>query len=215
MPDLQTLLSQIREDLQDTSVTPRHSDERLTMYLRDAILDYSQFFPYRQAATLAGSGSTFALPEDFISDITVESPRGYFLERRPTRPGIKYIDLDVRPLWYYIDGDSLYTVGYPSDDVYLTYNSLHALPEDHEDDEWICTVPVRDYELLRLYVQAKVYGIMRGKQSNLDRFKLGSGKRDDNPLEPEVSGLMDEYYRKIGLRQKVGAVYLHRTGRNR
>lgn len=215
MFDLRTLLDQIREDLQDTSATPRHSDSRLVMYLRDAILDYSQFFPYRQSAELEGSGSTFELPSDFVSDITVESPRGYFLERRPTRPGVRYLDLNVRPLWYYIDGDSLYTVGYPIDAVYLTYNALHVLPQDESDDSWECTVPEKDHELLRLYVQAKVYGIMRGKQSNLDRFKLGSGKRDDNPLEPEVSGLMEEYYRKIGLRQKVGAVYLHRTGRNK
>lgn len=215
MFDLQTLLDQIREDLQDTSATPRHSDSRLVMYLRDALLDYSQFFPYRQSAELEGSSSTFELPDNFLSDISVESPRGYFLERRPTRPGVRYLDLNNRPLWYYIEGDSLYTVGYPSDPVYLTYNSLHTLPQDEGDISWVCTVPEKDHELLRLFVQAKIYGIMRGKQSNLDRFKLGSGKRDDNPLEPEVYGLMEEYYRKIALRQKVGAIYLHRTGRNR
>jgi hypothetical protein len=52
---------------------------------------------------------------------------------------------------------------------------------------------------------------MRGRTAALDRFKQ-TGKRDDNPIIPEVDDLMDEYKEKIAERLGGKTVFLHRTG---
>ena len=64
-------------------------------------------------------------------------------------------------------------------------------------DAFVFEVPDADLELIRLYVKAKVYEQMRSKQAALDRFKLGSGSREDNPIAPEVEDLMKIYHEKI------------------
>ena len=70
-------------------------------------------------------------------------------------------------------------------------------------------------ELIRLYVKASCYEQMRSKQANLDRFKLGTGARDDNPIEPETRNLMVEYQWKITQRVAGGMIKLYRVGRAR
>lgn len=107
---------------------------------------------------------------------------------------------------------------YDTDTVLLTYAGMHTTPADVNDDTSDITIPDVDLELPRLYVQAKVYGQMRSKQSSLDRFKtrVSSGNtREDNPLGPEVETIMDEYYAKIAERIPGGTVRLSRPGRMR
>ncbi len=41
------LLADIRIDLKDTGTTPRWSDAALYLYAKDAIRDYSSYFPLR------------------------------------------------------------------------------------------------------------------------------------------------------------------------
>jgi hypothetical protein len=53
---------------------------------------------------------------------------------------------------------------------------------------------------------------MRARQSSLDRFKI-SGKRDDNPVEEEVTAMMSDYHRKVAERTRSQAIMLHRMGR--
>ena len=74
-------------------------------------------------------------------------------------------------------------------------------------------MPIADIELIRLYVVAKAYAQMRAKQSSLDRFKVGTGKRDDNPVAPEVTSLMDDYREKIAERIAGGYIALERLQR--
>jgi hypothetical protein len=62
-----------------------------------------------------------------------------------------------------------------------------------------------------LYVKAKVYEQMRSRQASLDRFKLGNGARDDNPLTPEVDDLMKVYHEKIAERIPGGNIELYRS----
>ena len=106
----------------------------------------------------------------------------------------------------YLNGDPL--DGY---DVLLSYDAFHDTPAT-KDAVFTLTVPTADEELLRLYVRAKAYGQTRSVQSSLDRFKLGAGRRDDNPLEPEFGNLMDEYQAKIAERYPGGVVKLYRPG---
>ena len=63
-------------------------------------------------------------------------------------------------------------------------------------------------------MKARAYGQMRNRQAALDRFKP-TGKRDDNPLEPEVEDLMQAFYDGIAERIPGGIVVLYRMGRMR
>jgi hypothetical protein len=45
---------------------------------------------------------------------------------------------------------------------------------------------------------------MRLAQASLDRFKPGSGDRDDNPMIPEFCQLMEEFHARVA--QKLGGV---------
>jgi len=210
-------LSDLRNDLDDTADTPRWSDEQLYVYTKDAIRDYSQFFPRRIDGTeLTLNGTAYDLPSDYVEAITVESPEHRFLEDREERPGIRYFDKS-KPLFYYIEGSSLYLQGTPldGDGIYLTYYALHDIPASETDSTFVFTVPDRDIELLRIYVKAKVFERQRGKQSRLDSYKPGSGRRDDNPLSPEINVLMEDYHAKIASRIPGGVIKLYRPGRMR
>lgn len=207
-------LKDLREDLQDTGSSPRWTNYLLWMYTKDAVRDYSIWFPYQKdRVTLVESGAGYALPDDFSEDILVECPEDTFLERRRSRPGVKFIT-QTRPYFYWVEGDRLYLNGTPTDDVLLTYNAVHPVPTSEKNiPTFTFTVPDGDLEMLRLYVKAQVHSQMRQKQARLDRFEPGSGRRDDNPLAPETDTLMREYYNKIAIRTSGGAVRLHRPGR--
>jgi hypothetical protein len=210
------LLADIRTDLKDTNATPRWSDATLFLYVKDAIRTYSLYFPLRmdQAVLVAANGA-YPLPADFISDVAVECPENVFLERRLSRPGRRY-PTQYRPLFYWIAGSRLYINGSPNgDDVLLTYNARHPLPANSEDAAFELTLPELDEELIRIYVKAKANEQVRGQQSNLDRFKPGTGDRTDNPLAPEVADLMQDFYAKIAERTTGGTINLYRPGRSR
>jgi hypothetical protein len=92
---------------------------------------------------------------------------------------------------------------------------VHTIPSTYLSTSTVMTFPTSDEELIRLYVKAKANEQTRTKQSALDAFKLGSGRRDDNPVAKEVGTLMDEYYAKIAERTPGGFVSLYRPGRPR
>ena len=212
-----SLLADIRADLQDTAANPRWKDDTLFVFTKDAVRDYSIWFPRRvDRLGLALIEGKYPLPLDYIEDIQVESPLDNFLERRLDRPGVKY---RRSSLYYFIQGGSLYLSGAPlggggtgSSGVFLTYLASHPVPGSVDDREFILTVPDSDIELVRLYVKAKVNGQMRQRQAALDRFKP-VGERTDNPLEPEVDNLWGEYYAKIAQRIPGGVISLYRAGR--
>jgi hypothetical protein len=223
-------LAEMRSDLQDEGTTQRWSDKMLYIYTKDGIRDYSTWFPKRVdrlVLTLSPDGQSYPLPVDYIEDISVECPIDTFLERRATRPGLRYRNTP-RPFSYYVSGGGLY-ISAPADNAWLqnlfsspaevtvnlTYFSSHPVPASEADTTFALTIPDADVELIRLYIKAKVYSQMRGKQAALDRFKLGTGKRDDNPLLPEVDDLMAEYHRGIAERLPGGCIYLYRPGRMR
>jgi hypothetical protein len=204
-------LADIRADLLDTSDKPRWPDATLYTFTKDALRDYSTWFPRRiDRSELAPTEGKYPLPTDFIEDIQVECPLDTLLERRLDRPGVKY---RRNSLYYFIQGGSLYLAGTPlGDDLFLTYLASHPVPAASDDADFQLTVPDADIELIRLYVKAKVYGQMRTKTASLDRFKP-VGDRQDNPLQPETEDLMGEYYAKIAQRIPGGVISLYRAGR--
>jgi len=206
-----TLLTDIRADLQDTSTKPRWSDDTLFVFTKDAVRDYSTWFPRRiDRLELVLTEGKYPLPLDYIEDIQVECPLDTFLERRLDRPGVKY---RRSSLYYFVQGGSLYLSGAPlGEGPYLTYLASHPVPADVRDTTFTFTVPDSDIELVRLFVKAKVNGQMRQRQAALDRFKP-VGERTDNPLEPEVDNLWDEYYAKVAQRIRGGVISLYRVGR--
>lgn len=212
----------IRTDLKDTGPTPRWADNDLYIFWLDAIRDYSLWFPYVPDRTqLLGTGTgPYTLPSEIVDVIFVEVPEHRFLEERTPRPGVQYPSQTGRPFYWYLLGGSLFldVAPYDTDEILLTYAAMHSTPDSVNDDTDDITIPDVDLELPRLYVQAKVYGQMRQRQSSLDRFKtkVSSGNtREDNPLGPEVQTIMDEYYMKIAERIPGGSVRLSRPGRMR
>ena len=208
-----TLLADIRADLQDTSEKPRWANDTFYVYAKDALRDYSLWFPRRiDRMELTSLEGKYPLPNDFIEDIQVECPLNTLLERRLDRPGVKY---RRNNLYYFIQGGSLYLAGTPlGERVYLTYLASHPVPGSSAEMDFVLTVPDADIELVRLYVKAKIYGIMRGKTATLDRYKP-VGDRQDNPLQPETDDLWSEYYAKIAQRIPGGVISLYRVGRLR
>jgi hypothetical protein len=212
----------LRIDLKDDGSTKKFSDETLYTFWVDAVRDYSGWFPYIPAKEeLSGSGTgPYTLPTDFSAVIFVEVPENRFLEERRPRPGVRYPTRSTRPFYWYLMGGSLYLDTSPldTDGVYLTYEAVHDIPDSIDDDTHITSIPDRDLELPRLYVQAKVYSQMRTRQAALDRFKTrvsAGNTREDNPLDPEVDTIMNEYYAKIAERIPGGVVKLSRPGRMR
>ena len=210
-------LAELRQDIQDTGATPRWSDQMLYVYTKDAIRDYSQWFPKRvDRLLITPADSVYALPADYVDDVLVECPLDRFLERRHEIPGRRYGSL-TRPLYYHIQGGNLYLQGNPleGDSLYLTYEAIHPIPASETDSPFVFTVPDSDMELIRIYVKAQVHGQMRSKQARLDRFEPGSGRRDDNPLTPELSNIMDDYHEKIATRLRGKVIKLYRVGFSR
>jgi hypothetical protein len=207
------LLSDARNDLMDTGATPRWSNEVLYLYTKDGIRDYSLWFPKRiDRLEVFPSGDAYPLPVNYIQDIHVECPKDKYLERREVRPGSRR-PTRTSVTSYYLQGGSLYLNSpLPDTPIYLTYFATHPVPASKDDDDFVLTVPDADIELLRLFLRAKTYGQMRGKQAALDRFKP-AGKRDDNPLEPETDDLWAMYYRRIAERISGGVINLYRLGR--
>lgn len=209
-------LLDLRTDLQDTSTTQRWSDKILWVYTKDAIRDYSTWFPKRvdrYAMTLVNG--VYALPLNFLVEIHVEAPDGNYLEKRQEIPGTKLrkrLVAPIMPFYYFVEGGNLY-LGAPSDEVHMTYQASRTVPTSETHAAFVFEISDSDLELVRLYVKAKVYEQMRSRTAALDRFKLGSGKRDDNPLAPEVADLMLVYHQKIAERYPGGNIALYRSGR--
>jgi len=214
MTTWETLRDEIREDIEDTKANPRYSDALLLTYAKDAIKDYSNWFPQRTDQTLlSGTGKgPYTLPTDLVNILFLECPANRFLERRIARPGTRYPKITGRPFFFYKTGGSLYLDGSPlaGETVLLTYEATHTIPTG---DSTVLTIPIHDEELIRLYVKAKVYERIRTKAARLDRYR--DDDRDDNPITPEVRNLMRDYDKKMAERYEGGTIMLHRQGRMR
>jgi hypothetical protein len=102
-----------------------------------------------------------------------------------------------------------------SDAVLLSYYGVHGLPADAADVTFDLTVPLRDIELLKLYILGRVFQRARSRQSMLDRFKLGTSDRTDNPITPEVNDFLVQYENKLQERVGGKTVFLHRERRRK
>lgn len=207
------LLSDIRVDLKDATGS-KFSDETLFIWFKDAVKDYSGWFPLEQdrVEMTLDSNYSAALPTDFLQEYHVECPPDTFLEKRLPAGGIKFTT-PSSPTLYYLSGGRLYLDAAPPDTCYLSYGALHTIPANYLMTTTVLSIPPRDEELIRLYVIAKANEQTRTKQTSIDRFKLGAGRRDDNPVAVEVETLMDEYLAKIAERSSGGAIKLFRPGR--
>jgi hypothetical protein len=224
-------LAEIREEINDTGSTKRYSDGTLWRYTRDAILDYSSWFPMRVDGVVLTpdpiSAKKCALPADFIDEVSVECPEGTFLERRQSQPGVRYVQSSTL-MFYTKDAGAIYLNADPGDnDVVLAYYATHTIPPkpveptdpptppEEGEEEWEFTVPDVDLELIRMYVVGRVLTYIRTQQSRLDRFKVSSGARDDNPVEPETTDYMLDYDKGIAERRSGGGVRLYKPSRYR
>jgi hypothetical protein len=211
------LLADIRSELKDSGLTPRWTDRELYLYAKDAILDYSTWFPRRIDRTeLTLINGAVTVPANFVEDILVEYPLDTTLERRVFRPGAVFGAVTPslyghQPGYYYIQGGNLYVCGLLDQKVFLTYMACHSLPTSETDALTVLSLPDIDAEIIRTYMKWKCYGGMRARQASLDRFKP-VGTRTDNPLTPETENLYEVYLQMIAQRTPGGIVILYKTG---
>ena len=213
-----SFLAEMRIELDDLGTTPRWADSVLYIFLRDGIWDYSQYFPIREdhVALVAAIGDDrkYVLPSSFMDDILVECPSGNYLDVRRERPGVR-LSASSSPLFYYVDAGSLYLDASPGGTpVLLSYYGAHGIPANATDTTFALTVPQSDLEVLKLYVQARVNVLIRTRQAQLDRFKLGSGARTDNPIVEETTDFFARYNSAIAMRLRPVAIRLYRPRRN-
>jgi hypothetical protein len=213
------LLEEIRAvDIDDTSETPKYSDKALYAYLRAAIGDYSQFLPLRKVDVVLvpdlGNPKKFALPSDFLAEISVACPADRLLEPRRGRLGAN-VHPGNRPFFYSVENTTaLYLDTDPGENgVVLTYDAVHPLPTSETEAAFEFTIPLADIELIKLYIVAKVNVKIRNSQSKLDRFKLGGGARTDNPITEEVEDFFAEYKSKLSQRIPARSITLFRPRR--
>lgn len=200
------LLAAIRIDLKDTSDKPRWSDDTLFLFAKDAVRVYSQDCPrYMFRTRLIAENGTYPLPANFLSVSTVEVAEGEYLELFEPRPGRRLRTPSV-PTKYFLAGGRLHLDLPPADGnaVLLSYKAGHDLPASKDDRSCVMSIPDEDEELIRLYIRARAVDQIRTSQASLDRFKAGSGDRDDNPLMPESRELMMEFRRRMA--EKLGGI---------
>ena len=210
---------ELRIELDDSGATPKWDDATLFTYLREALADYSQYFPLvSEVAALTVSLTNplkYCLPTDFLEENQVQSPAGNILELRRGRSGSR-LSSGEHPLFYYVDGTFLFLDANPgSSAVLMTYDAIHSMPANMTDDAFVLSVPSVDIELIKLYIVGKVNTRQRNAQSRLDRFKLGTGTREDNPMRMETEDFFARYYQKIAERMRPEAKYLQRPRRYR
>jgi hypothetical protein len=213
-----SFLAELRIELNDTGTTPRWADNVLYILTREGIWDYSQYFPMRvDHATLVADPTNdkkYALPSSFIDDIFVECPSGNYLDVRRERPGVR-LSTSNSPLFYYVDAGYLYLDTTPGGDaVLLSYYGAHGIPASATDTTFSLTIPNSNLEVVKLYVQARVNVLIRTRQAQLDRFKLGTGTREDNPITEESTDFFARYNEAIAKRLRPTAVRLYRPRRN-
>jgi hypothetical protein len=210
------LLSELRVDIDDTSAQPKFSGKLLYSYLREAVSDYSQFLPLVfedvELTQDTDNSKKFALPTNFIEDVSVSCPAGRYLEPRRGRLGTK-VSQSATPLFYHTDSNSfLYLDADPGKDaVLLSYKALHPIPASETAVDFMFTIPDANMELVKLYMEGKVNTKIRNTQARLDRFKLTAGSRSDNPMTEEVQDFFDEYRRKLRERIPSAPVTLYRV----
>ena len=210
--------AELRIEIGDTGATPRFSDAVLWTYTRDAIIDISRYPSLARRvdrAVLAVDPENprkFALPVDYLSEIFVECPLDTILEPRQLQIG-SHFHTSSRLSTYSIDRANLYLNGDPTSDVYLTYLASHPYPANAADGSFVFTIPQKEMDLVRLYALGRVLKWMRVQQSKLDRFKVGGGARDDNPIFPETLDLEKTYTEALNERLPSGGVLLYRPGK--
>jgi hypothetical protein len=206
-------LATIREEIKDNGATVRYSDSLLLGFTKDAIRDYSTFFPkivvQEELCPDDVTPLAYCMPEEISEIIEVQCPLGTFLQERVDRLGRKVVVTD-RLLFYAFDDDHVYFNAAPhdGDTPYITYARSHDVPCDVEDCTFTFSIKDADLELIKLYVQGKVQIRVRGDQSKLDRFKVTSGVRDDNPMDVEATDYMARYHEKIVQRIRGGTIQL-------
>ena len=207
-------LTELRSELNDEGATPKFSDDLLYTFLRDGIWAVSEWLPrdFGRVVLTAEEADPkkFALPADFIEEYLVEVPEDNALSMRFVRPGVRR-STSARPLFYWTNAGFLFLDAEPgANAVLISYYGVHGIPAASDDLTFELTVPLRDVELLKIYILGRAYQRERSKQSMLDRFKLGTGDREDNPVSNEVNEFYVRFEKKMEERVGGKAIFLSR-----
>lgn len=162
MTTLETLIDQVEADLGDSGNTYFAAAD-IERWLRDGIVDYSDYFPRVKTAEITTSANdrTYDLAADFIAVISVEYPAGEeparYLKRRPyTHPDFWREDgyYDIVPRSDDTDLNELYISTKPaaSETITVQYQALH---DNSIAAAGTLTVPARHHYLLRAYARWK------------------------------------------------------------
>jgi hypothetical protein len=151
---LATFRDTVRTILTDKTI---YRDSLITAWIKDAIRDYSYYFPLEKELKIDCTAGTREYSLSAIMPvmgiISVEYPDGedpprFLLRQAETHPAFRDLpvyDLRDGSTQYLIIGESPAT----ADDIILNYQTLHIVPSSDSDT---LTVPEHHGELIRLYV---------------------------------------------------------------
>lgn len=198
----------IRMDTRDTGATPRLSDELAFLYLCYAVQEYSYWNP-RHADVLVTLDNTksFAVPEDFIGEISLEVPLGRYLNHLQPTDGNRYVSLagypiaeGIYPKAYHVDMGKVFLSQPFTGQARLTYRATHLLPANKDDIHFEFGFPAEDERILNLGIRGYNVEAIRSKQANLDRFAADPGNRKNNPMAAESGLLLQEFRTQLQLK---------------
>lgn len=181
------------------------SDAELTVYLKDALNEYSYRFPLRSVADNAAAAS-IAPPTDMV----------------PGEGSVNQVQVgsNLWSQWTIAEGESLPTSGKfwywrggtitfastPTTTISVWYGAVWPFPAT---DGAAFTLPAADEELLVLYGAIKFHQKLGTVAAKLDRFKE-RGERDDSPLVMMHEVLLKQYEQLVASRRPHGSVRIRK-----
>jgi len=196
--------------LSDTAASRWTSDELLE-YVRAALDEYSQYFPFVTAVTPTGADGVYTMdPEWTVTGVSHLDASDYeqFLEELRLLPG-RGLSQSSRGWWRV--GDTLYVRPTTLDSVAVYLTTRHTIPTS---DASVLTVPSTDEQMIVDFICGMAVERFSIKTALLDRWRE-KGKRDDNPVEVPRSVFRKNFERAILARLSKATLRKYTSGRDR
>lgn len=220
----------IRVELKDTGGSEKWSDAELLAWAQMGMRDISKQMPITKQLALTPTSGTrsyvLTMTDRTGPILLVEHPDGIFLEKMNYKPGTStwyphapaYLlkgYMEVGDGWWEMrvgDDDTLFLTQDPDTeyDITVHYSAQRNIPtlDASAIDLWD-----NDLEILEAFVCWRAYLRVGGQDASLSRWSEKSGKRDDNPLNPQARAWKQRYEDLLADREPLPFIRLYRRGR--
>lgn len=185
------------------------SDEEISDYLDDAIVEYSQIFPRGRWVEIVPPGDTnrFDVPEDLIDNqihevwVVTAQNRLYQIDggiTRQRRPAQRWDVYGEELIFNFNPGADL--------TIRLRYSALHELPESGDS-----TVPREDEPLIYTWAGYLAWRKIGAADAALSRWNEDKN-RNDSPIKPEYVRWKEDWDAMVERKLARGIFTLRRRG---